>query len=87
MHDFVQRDREAQVVARQRPRFLERVDVGDDEHEARLVAAGRRAGREGEVVATERVLREVADHRAGLHAEQRGGEHLQHVAHGDALGQ
>ena len=72
----MQGDVEAQVVARQRPLRLERVDVLDDEAEARRVARGQR-----EVVATQRVLREVPDHRARLHAEQRGGEHRHHVAH------
>ena len=42
VHDLVQRDVEAQVVARQRPLRLERVDVRDDEAEAGLVAVGRR---------------------------------------------
>ncbi len=75
VHHLVQRDVEAEVVARERPLRLERVDVRDDEAQGRLVAVGRRAGGEREVVAPERVLREVPDHRARLHAEQRGREH------------
>ena len=53
--------------------------LGTTKREAGLVAAGhgvggRGPGGEREVVAAERVLRQVADHRAGLHAEQRGRE-------------
>ena len=44
------------------------------------------AGGQRQVVATERVLREVADHRARLHAEQRGREHPHHVAHAGQAG-
>ena len=71
MHDLVDRDVEAEVLAGERPRRLELVDVLHHEHET-----GRVARRQRQVVAAERVLREVADHRPGLHAEQRGGEHL-----------
>ena len=76
VHGLVERDVEAEVVARQRPLRFERVDVGDDEAEAGCVAR-----REREVVAAERVLGEVSDHRARLHAEQRGRQEPEHVAH------
>ena len=72
--------REAHVVASEAPFALERVDVGHDETEAGLVAGGGLAGGQWEVVAAERVLREEADHRPGLHAEQHGSEHLEHAA-------
>ena len=74
VHHLVNRDVEAQVGAIQRPRLLERVDVPDHEAQRRLVGA-----RERKVVAAERMLREVAHHRAGLHAEQQGSEHRQHA--------
>ena len=56
---------------------------GTTKHEARLVV-----GRQREVVATERVLREVPDHRARLHAEQQRRQHRQQPAErvGAAIG-
>ena len=62
--DLVQADPQPQVVGRQAPLVAERVDVGGDEHE--LVAG--RAG-DGQVVLAEAAPGEVADHRAGGHAE------------------
>ena len=69
------RDVEPQIGSFERPRLLERVDVLHHEGKARLVAR-----REGQVVPPQRVLRQVADHRARLHPEQRRRQHLHHPA-------
>ena len=61
---------EAEVGAGEAPRGLEVVDVASDEAQVRRVG-----GRERQVVAAERVVGEVPDHRPGLEAEEHGRKH------------
>ena len=71
VHDLVDRDVEAQVVCgRATTPSSNASRFGTTNTRRRLVV-----GRQRQVVATERVLREVADHRPGLHAEQQRSEH------------
>ena len=84
MRHLVEGEVEADVGAGKCPCFFERVHVRHHHEQAGLVAVGWRTGGERKVVAPERVLREIADHRAGLHAEQRRSEDPQHVTDRDA---
>ena len=79
VHHLVDGEVEAQVGAGEAPRGLEVVDVARDEAEVGLVG-----GRQREVVAAERVVREVPDHRAGLESEQHRRQHRQQA--GDGVG-
>ena len=76
VHHLVQRDGEAQVLAA-RATTPPRTRRGSATTNARL---GVVVGGQREVVAAQRVLAEVADHRAGLHAEQQRGEHREQPA-------
>ena len=65
MHDLAQRERVAELVGGERPLLAERLDVAHEEALRR-----RSVQRERQVVLAERVVRELADHRARPHAEQ-----------------
>ena len=65
VHDFVQCEVEVQIGGRERPRGLERVEVGGDERDRRRVGF-----RQWPVVPAERVLSKGAQHRSRLYTEQ-----------------